>query len=296
MKHSTLYLCLGLATLAVSWAAIFIRMAEADPISTALYRMGFAAVLIFPFAIRGLLSALRRLSSSDRFLLITSGVALGLHFACWITSLKFTSISNSVIIVATHPFFVAVLEAIFFKERLSRTAIAGMAMAFAGMIVIAGSDSILGGNHLLGDILAFGGAIFAGIYFILGRKIRRVLDNRHYVLPTYLVAAMTLLLILVFFDAPLVGFSTKTWFMFFLLALIPTVIGHTTYNYVLKFIRAHLVAITILSEPIGATVLAALIFNEYPAPATYLGGSLILAGILLALSRFKSDITIAETS
>ncbi len=296
MNRTALYAILGLATLAVSWAAIFIRWADADPISTAFYRMGFAVLLIAPFAIKGLWANLRRISTADRIFLVASGIALGLHFACWISSLKFTSISNSVVIVATHPFFVAVVEKMFFKEKLSRIALWGMAVAFDGMIIITGSDFNLGGNHLLGDILAFLGAVFAGVYLIFGRKIRRNLNNRHYVFPVYLIATITLLIILSIFGSPISGFSGKSWLMFFLLALIPTVIGHTTYNYLLKFLRAHLVAITILGEPIWATIFAALIFAEYPAPATYLGGGLILCGIFLALLRSKSDITHSETA
>ncbi|MCP4570200.1 MAG: DMT family transporter [FCB group bacterium] len=296
MNRTALYSLLGLATLAVSWAAIIIRLADADPISTALYRMGFAALIIAPFALGGLRTGLRRISTSDRALLITSGIALGLHFACWISSLKYTSISNSVVIVATHPFFVAVAEAVFFKEKLTRNALFGMAVAFVGMVIIAGSDLELGSEHLLGDVLAFFGAVFAGLYLILGRKIRRNLDNRHYVFPVYLIATITLLAILFIFGSPIAGFSGKVWLLFFLLALIPTVIGHTTYNYLLKFVRAHIVAITILGEPIGATIFAALIFSEYPSPATYMGGSLILIGIFLALIKSKSDTTLKESA
>lgn len=296
MNRTTLYSLLGMATLAVSWAAIIIRLADADPISTALYRMGFATLIIAPFALKGLGTGLRRISISDRALLLASGIALGLHFACWISSLKYTSISNSVIIVATHPFFVAVAETVFFKEKLTRKALFGMAVAFVGMVIIAGSDLKLGSEQLLGDVLAFFGAIFAGLYLILGRKIRRNLDNRHYVFPVYLIATITLLVILLIFGSPIGGFSGKVWLLFFLLALIPTVIGHTTYNYLLKFVRAHIVAITILGEPIGATIFAALIFSEYPSAATYMGGSLILIGIFLTLIKSKSDTTLKETA
>ena len=258
--------------------------------------MGFAVLIIAPFALKGLGAGLRRISTSDRILLIASGIFLGLHFACWISSLKYTSISNSVVIVATHPFFVAVVEKIFFKEKLTRSAVFGMTIAFVGMIIIAGSDFRLGIDHFWGDFLAFLGAVFAGSYLIFGRKIRRNLDNRHYVFPVYLIAAITILIILSIFGSPLAGFSGKVWMLFLLLALIPTVIGHTTYNYLLKFVRAHIVAITILGEPIWATILAVLIFSEYPTAATYLGGSLILLGIFVALIKSKSDTTPVETA
>ncbi|MDD4051436.1 MAG: DMT family transporter [candidate division Zixibacteria bacterium] len=291
-----LYLSLAVATLAVSWAAIIIRLADADPISTAFYRMTLSVIILAPFSIPGLRANLRRLAArSDFKWLVASGIVLGLHFAAWITSLKFTSISNSVIIVATQPFFVAAMERVFLKEKISRQAVIGMALAFVGMVIISRSDLDLGSDHLLGDFLALAGALCAAIYLMFGRKIRQTLDNRHYVFPVYLIASLTLLIIALPFRSPLTGFSGNTWFCFFLLALIPTVLGHTLYNYLLKFIRAHLVAITILGEPIGATIIAALLFKEYPSTGTYIGGGLILTGIIMALARAKSDILASET-
>jgi drug/metabolite transporter (DMT)-like permease len=292
-----LYISLAVATLAVSWAAIIIRLADADPISTAFYRMVLSALILAPFSIPGLRANLRGLAArSDFKWLVASGIALGLHFAAWITSLKLTSISNSVIIVATQPFFVAAMEAIFLKERISRQAVFGMALAFVGMVIISRSDLSLGRDHLLGDFLALVGALCAAIYLMFGRKIRQTLDNRHYVFPVNFIAALTLLLFALPLGSPLTGFSGNTWLCFFLLALIPTVLGHTLYNYLLKFIRAHLVAITILGEPIGATIIAALIFKEYPSTGTYFGGGLILTGIILALTGAKSDIIAVETT
>jgi len=297
MSGWLLYLSLGVATLAVSWAAIIIRLADADPISTAFYRMFFAAVMLAPLSLPGLKKHLGRLSSRERWMLVSSGIILGLHFASWISSLKYTTISNSVIIVSTQPFFVAVMEALLWKDEISRKAFYGMILAFIGMIVISQSDFRLGGgDNLWGDALALMGAFCAGAYLILGRRIRQNLGNRYYVFPVYSIAAVTLFVIAVPLGSPLAGFSGGTWLCFALLALIPTIVGHSLYNYLLKFVRAHLVAVTILGEPIGATVFAAVIFAEYPQVATYIGGGLILSGIFLALSRVKSDKSVLETA
>ena len=296
MTGALLYLSLGVATLAVSWAAIIIRLADADPISTAFYRMFLSALIMAPFSIPGLAGQLRRLSRREIRLLILSGILLGVHFASWITSLKYTSISNSVIIVATQPFFVGVAEALIWKEKISRYTVIGIALAFIGMVIISRSDFGLGGDHVLGDFLALIGAVCAGIYLMLGRHLRQNLGNRHYVFPVYSLAAVTLLVFVAVFRSPMTGFSQSTWLYFLLLALIPTLVGHSLYNYLLKFVRAHLVAVTILGEPIGATVFAAVIFDEIPSVATYFGGGLILCGIFLALSRVKSEKNVAETA
>lgn len=291
-----LYISLIIATVAVSWAAIIIRIADADPISTAFYRMLFATLLFAPLAARGFGKAMKALNKFDYLLLTASGVALGFHFATWIMSLYYTTVSNSVILVATQPFFIALIEAAFWKEKISRRAVLGMLFAFAGMIVISSSDFQLGRDHIFGDFLALIGAFCAGAYLLLGRRLRQKLANRHYVFPVHLVACITLLIIIIFTRSPLTGFIPKVWLLFFLLALIPTVVGHNLYNYLLKYMKAHLVAVTILGEPIGATILAALIFAEYPALPTYIGGLLILIGISLALARVKSDVVSAETA
>jgi len=289
MNRSLLLLSLIIATIAVSWAAIFIRLAEANPIAIAFYRMGLAAVILFPFGIRGLWPSLGKLSVPERMSLLASGLFLGFHFAAWISSLSYTSISNSVILVSTQPFFVAAAEAIIWKAKIERRTVWGMVMAFAGMTIISSSGFSLGSERILGDFLALIGAVCAGGYLLLGRRIRQSLDNRHYILSVYSLAAMTLFVIALVTRSPLTGFTWPTWGYFLLLALIPTIVGHSLYNYLLRYIRAHLVGITILGEPIGASVFAVLIFAEYPSPATYAGGIMILSGIALALLRLKSD-------
>ncbi|MCK5126350.1 MAG: DMT family transporter [candidate division Zixibacteria bacterium] len=296
MTRLTKYSLLTIAILAVSWSAIFIRIADADPISTAFYRMAFAVVILIPIGGRGLIKSLQKLSRLDCALIIISGIVLGLHFASWISSLKHTTIANSVIIVSTQPFFVAVAEAVIWKTKISKGVILGMVAAFIGMILISGIGSGIGAGSLLGEFLALIGAVCAGAYLIIGRKLRQNLKNRHYILSVYSIAAITLLIIAGFTSAPLSDFSDTTWIMFVLLALIPTVIGHSLYNYLLKYLKAHIVGLTILGEPIGAIVLAALIFGEYPAVTAVVGGALILIGIALALFAKKSDNKRLETA
>lgn len=289
MNRSAKYLMLIVPTVAVAWAAIFIRLADADPISTALFRMSFAALILLPFSVRGLKAALAGMTRTDLLLLLSSGLVLGIHFAAWITSLKYTTIANSVIIVSTQPFFVAVSEAVLWRTKISRRAIAGMTIAFIGMVLITGIGFGVDPGNLTGELLAFVGAVSAGIYLMIGRKLRQNLGNRHYIFPVYFIAAACLFVIALATAAPLHGFSGSTWIYFILLAVIPTVIGHSLYNYLLKFIKAHLVGLTILGEPIGAIVLGAIIFGEYPTFRAGVGGVLILIGITLALFVKKSD-------
>ena len=285
--QKTLYLSLIIATVAVSWASIFIKMSGAGPIPAAFYRMAIASVILAGPAIRNFKSSHRLLDFKEKLLMVISGLVLGLHFATWVTSLFYTTISNSVILVATQPIWVLFMERLFFKTKITFTAVTGTFIALAGMILIAHGDFDLGREFIIGDLLALAGALFAGIYLIIGRRLRTKLNNVNYIFPVYTVAALLLLFIGLVKNENMTDFSSFTWIMFVLLAIIPTVVGHSLYNWLLKYVSAHKVATTILGEPIGATILAIIFFDQIPGWWTVIGGILILGGIFIVLRKKK---------
>jgi len=287
VKQRTIYLTLFVATFAVSWAAILIRLTGAGPLPTAFYRMAIASLILAIPAIPKVRSIFKVLNRGELILLLTSGIFLGLHFAVWVTSLFYTTISNSAILVATQPVWVLILEAALLKERIPKRSIIGMAVALAGIIVVSRGDFDMGRDYIIGDLLALAGAVFAALYLFIGRRLRTKLDNLGYIFPVYTTAAVTLLIISLFYGVNLTHYPAKTWLIFLLLAIIPTVVGHSLYNWLLKFVRAHIVATTVLGEPIGATILAIFFFNEVPGWWTLIGGILILAGIFVVLKRKK---------
>ncbi len=289
VKQTRLYLSLFVATFAVSWASILIRFADAEPLPTAFYRMALAVLILLIPAWPKAREAFCILNKKELIYLLVSGVVLGLHFATWITSLYYTTISNSTILVATQPMFVLVLESLITKDKIPTRSIGGMIVAMIGMIIISGGDFNLGRDYLIGDLLALTGAFFAGLYLFIGRILRSRLDTLGYIFPVYTIAAILLLIISLSFNENLIDYPAKTWLLFFLLALIPTVVGHSLYNWLLKFVPAHKVATTILGEPIGATILAIIFFNQIPGWWTIIGGGLILFGIFIVLKRHKYD-------
>jgi len=293
-KQGTLYLTLLVATFAVSWAAILIKLTGAEPLPTAFYRMAIASLfLLFP-ALPKLRWSLKTLTSHEKLLLLFSGLALGFHFASWVTSLFYTTISNSVLIVATQPVFVLVMEVIFFKQAIRARAVIGMIIAVLGIAVISQGDFSLGREYIIGDILALMGAIFAAIYLIIGRKLRTKLDNISYIFPVYAIAAIVLLIMSIYNGENLTDYSPNTWLIFLLLALVPTVVGHSLYNWLLKYVPAHKVAMTILGEPIGATLLAIPFFGQIPGKWTIIGGLMILSGIFIVLKRRNKERLLAK--
>lgn len=206
---------------------------------------------------------------------------LSVHFFFWITSLSFTSVAASVVLVTTAPLFVGIVSHLFLKERLTKNMISALAMAMIGSTVIGLGD--LSGTHgLVGDALAILGAVAVAGYFLIGRDMRRKLSLLGYVFPVYSTAAIALMCAAALSHAPLTGISYSAWLYLFLMALVPQVIGHSSLNWALGNLSATYVTMSVLAEPIGATILAWAVLGEVPPLFTILGGCLILTGISLA--------------
>ncbi len=290
------------AILAVSTASIFIRFAqrEAPSLVIAALRLTFASLILAPLALTRHRVELRALTRSDLLLGLLSGVFLAIHFATWISSLEYTSIASSVVLVSTGPLWVALLSPIFLKEPLSRPVLLGMLLALLGGTIIGLGDScqldgglvcpsllqFVQGKAFFGNFLALAGAWAVAGYLIIGRKLRAGMSLVPYIFVVYGIAALILLGIMFAAGQHPTGYSPLTYIWMLLLALVPQLIGHSTYNWALRYLPAALVSITTLGEPVGSAILAYFILSEVPTLLTILGGVLILAGIYLA-SRIK---------
>jgi drug/metabolite transporter (DMT)-like permease len=268
--------------LAISCASLFIRLASAPALTIALYRTALAALVLLPYW------ALRRSrippswSLQAGLLTAAAGLFLALHFVFWIQSLQRTSVASSVILVSTTPLFVALLSPTILRERLHGRLWAGILVTVAGCVIVAGADTALAGDALWGDLLALLGALMAAGYLLTGRVVRRQLDLAAYSLGAYGAAAALLVLACLATPAPLQGFSAQTYWMLVLLALVPQLLGHTTFNWTLKFLSPTLVSLLILGEPIGATLLAYIFLDERVGSTKLLGIITVGAGIALA--------------
>ncbi len=207
------------------------------------------------------------------------GLVLAVHFASWISSLSFTSVASSVIFVHADPIFVAVVSHFILKERISRRVLLGIFIAFTGVTIIAVGDLGLGETNLYGDILALIGAVMLGIYIISGRRIRQSLDLFTYVTPVYAASAVALTAGCMLTGTPLAPYPPMEYLLFLAIAIVPMIFGHTVYNWALRYLEAPVVSISLLGEPLGATLLAYLILREVPAPLVIVGGVVALLGI-----------------
>jgi drug/metabolite transporter (DMT)-like permease len=279
-------LVLAVGVFFVSWAAILIRLAQSEPTTIAFFRMFLSTVImatVIPFYRKPWFSNRRDFSLS-----IVSGILLGMHFYTWVAGLKITSISSSVVLVTTQPIFVAILGYLVLREKIGLNGIIAVALGLAGSFLVARGDFSLGPSHMKGDILSLLGAVFAGSYLFLGRFIRPRVDLVPYVITVYGTSALTILVLGLLTRTISLPANETDYVLYFLLALGPTILGHNLYNYALRHLPAFPVGISILGEPVLATIWAILIFGEHPLPSTLVGGLIIILAIVLVMKRMKT--------
>jgi drug/metabolite transporter (DMT)-like permease len=277
-----LILVLVAGIVAVSCGSVFIRLAAAPALAVAAYRVLWATVILAPLAASGSIRELRPLSRGSWGFLVLSGVALALHFALWVASLSYTSVASSVLLVDTTPFFVGIASQWFLRRPAARAFWVGLAVAFLGCVLIFLGDRSSSRDSLRGNLLALGGAVAVSIYMLVGSRVRQSLSLLAYVWPVYGISALALLAASYLSGAPLHGFSLKTHLFMFLLGLVPQCIGHTAYNWSLRWLPAGSVALISLAEPVGASLLAWAVLHESLTGIKLAGGTVILLGIYLA--------------
>jgi len=281
-SKSAILFVLFLGIIGISTGSIFARYADANPIAISAYRSGIATAVMLPFVIARYRGEISSLEQKTFLFTLLSGLFLALHFATWITSLFYTTIASSVVIVQTIPIWTALLSPFVTGDRVSRLSWCGIGVSFAGMLTITTGDFAIGGRALLGDFLALAGAWFATLYFLTGRIVRARMSLPVYTCICYGAAAFILFGACLVFGIPLAGFSTRTWTAFVGMGLVSQILGHSSYNWALKHVSAGLVAVALLGEPLGATLLAWLLFGETLTVTKIIGGAAILTGIIMA--------------
>jgi len=282
-------LILTIGIFGVSTGAIFARLADAPALVTAAYRLGLAALIIAPLAAWKARDELRNLSLREYKLAVLSGFFLALHFASWISSLDYTAIANSVVLVNTIPLWVGLLTPLIANDRLSKATIISIIVSVIGGGIIGFGDFATGGQALLGDLLAIIGAICAAVYLLLGRNLRPKLSLISYIAICYGSAALFLWLAVIALQLPISGYDTQTFAAFWAMALVSQIIGHSSYNWALKWFSTGFVAVALLGEPIGSTIMAYLIFGEGLTWSKFIGGLFILSAIYVAAMGERNE-------
>lgn len=279
---------MAFAMLALAFASIFITRLDRSgvpPISIAFYRMALAFCLLLPAALLFKWREIRSLGAADLSMLFLGGLFLAAHFGAWITSLRYLPIATSVVLVNSHPIFVVLASYLFLGDRPTRWHLLGIATGLAGMAIIS-REGFQGAEFvLLGYGLAVAGALAIVGYFIIGRKIRARLSLLAYVTPLYAVCALILLLWALGTGSQLYPFDSTVWFYLMLLAVVPTILGHTVFNWAIKHVRPTAISVVFLGEPVLAGALAFAFFGQQPPLSTFIGGAFVLAGVYFTTAR-----------
>ncbi len=295
---------LALAVMAASFSSIFIRFAQSEASSLVIsaYRLAIATLLLSPILLFRYRSEVRLLARNDTRLSLVAGLFLALHLGTWITSLEYTSVASSVVLVQTTPLMVAALSPLLLGEQISRYLLVGLLIAALGSLIVGVSDAcgadgclqldeLFRGTAIQGDLLALAGAAAGAGYVIVGRRVRRSVSLVPYIGVAYGAAAVVLIVAALFEGAPLFGFEPTTYLWLLLIAVFPQLVAHTSYNWALGYVAAAGVSLVLLAEPVASSVLALLVLNETPTTLRLVGGVLILIGIGLGSFQAKSALS-----
>ncbi|MDQ0482190.1 DMT family transporter [Guptibacillus hwajinpoensis] len=281
------YVAIIIAVLFVSTSAVFVKLASAPASIIAMHRLLIAILIMLPIVFLKYRKSFKAIKGKDWGYGSLAGVSLAFHFILWFESLNYTSVASSVVLVTLQPLFAFVGTYLFFKEKLTLPAIAGGVTAVMGSIVISWGDFQLNGIALLGDLLALTACAMVTGYLLFGQNIRKRLDLIPYTFIVYGIAAVTLVLYNLILRYPFVSYPASDWVYFILLALFPTLLGHSLLNWAVKWVSVNVISMSILFEPIGASVLAYFILGETLHTMQWIGGGIILAGLYLFIRSYK---------
>ncbi len=284
-----IYLILFIGVLAISTSAIFVKLSSAPAPIVATYRMMFSTLLLLPALLfnKDITHELINLSKKQLLLGTISGAFLAFHYVLWFESLHYTSMASSTIFVTLQPLFSFAGGYFFFKERLKRFAIGGGILAIIGSFIIGLSDFNIGGSALFGDVLALIAAGAITIYFLIGQELRKVLSLIPYVLIAYSSSTLFLLVYSLTLGYSLTGYPSSDWLCFLGLAFVSTILGQTIFNWLIKWMNASTISMSILGEPVGTCILAYFIFGNVITAQQFVGSLIILFGIFLFLKYNK---------
>ena len=279
---------LGVAILGISTGAVLVRLSEAPSTVAAFYRVLFTTLPLLPVAVWRYREQFRRIGRRDLVFAVLSGLALAVHFAAWFESLAWTSVAASVTLVQSQPLFVAAGAWLLLRERVTGRMVLGIVVAVAGVAAMSVGEllgGVVGADPLLGNALALLGAVAAAGYVLAGRSLRQRVALIPYVVVVYSVCTVGLLVAVTAQAGPgaLTGYPLREWLVFAGLAVGPGVLGHTVINWVLAHLESSVVSVSLLAEPVGATILAVVVLSEVPTAATVAGGAIVLVGIVLTV-------------
>ena len=281
------YMAIVIGVVSVSMSAIFVKLANAESAVIAFYRMFFSVLIMSPVFFLKYRSELKQLHRKDWVYSTVAGIFLAFHFILWFESLNYTSVASSTVLVTLQPLFAFVGTYIFFKEKVSPQSIVAGAVAIVGSFLVGWGDFRISGSALYGDMLALIACALITGYLLFGQDVRKRLSLMTYTMVVYSVSTVCLFFYVLIMGQSFGPYETSDWFWFIMLALVPNLLGHTLFNWSLKWVSTNAISVAILFEPVGAAVLAYFIFAEKLMVSQIVGGLVIVVGIALFIIDIK---------
>lgn len=270
-----------LGVVGTAFSAILLRYSDAPSTVLVFYRMLFAVLMITPVVLVSHKREIRNILPKDVAMCALSGLFLGMHFICYFQSLQYTSIASSVVLVDTEVFFVALGGILFMREKVSGAGWISILITFVGSVIVALGD--MGGGRLLGDVLALCGAVCSAVYTLIGRKCRKNMSTTMYTWIVYFCAGVVVLPAIILTESAVLNCGLKNLAVAFGMAVLCTLMGHSIFSWGLKYEQSSFISMIKLLEPIFASALGMLFFQEIPSVSSVIGGAVVIAGVILCI-------------
>lgn len=277
------YVALAIGVLSVSTSAIFVKLSSADAGIIAFYRLLFSVILMAPIFFPKYMKELKIISKRDWAFSIIAGIFLAFHFILWFESLNYTSVASSTVLVTLQPLFAFIGTFLFFKEKFSFKAILCAVVAVIGSIIISWGDFRISGTALYGDFLALAACALITAYLLFGQTVRQRISLVTYTFVVYFISAVVLFFYVLASGSAFYPYPAADWIYFLLLAIIPNLLGHTLFNWCLKWLSTSTISMAILFEPVGAALLAYYILQEKVLLTQITGGLIVIVSVSLFL-------------
>lgn len=281
MNHPKInpYFLVVIGVISVSTSAIFVKLSDAPSGVIAFYRLFFSVLIILPFFIVKYIHEVKLITKRDLLFSAIAGVFLAFHFILWFESLNYTSVASSTVLVTLQPLFAFAGTYFFYKEHVSIITILSGLIAILGSVIISWGDFYVDASSLYGDMLALIACGLITGYLLFGQSVRKRVSSITYTFIVYFISSITLFLYVIWNKQPLFSYRSEDWLYFLLLAVVPTLLGHSLFNWSLKWISTNVISMAILFEPVGATILAYIFLHEKVLWSQWLGGLIVLFGI-----------------
>jgi drug/metabolite transporter (DMT)-like permease len=280
-------LLMAVGVVAVSLSGPLMAAMLVPPLAISFWRNGFATLALAPGVVGTRREELTGLRGGTLRLVLASGAALAVHFATWVTALTLTSVASATAIVCLQIAWVVAWQLVR-GERFTVGVVAGLVLAFFGVLLVSGVDLTVSTRALVGDLLALVGGAAAAAYMVIGSRARQALSTSTYTFVCYGTCAAILLVACAVSGQGVVGYPAGQWGLLVLVTVTAQLMGHSVFNHLLATTSPMLVSLALLLEVPGASLLAAAILGQVPPPGAVVGLAVILSGMALVIVNSRT--------